>query len=359
VPQFLGLTGALSVRQTALLVLAATIVALVVLAVAFAVYTIALRIQSVSRARRWERLEAEWEEPLLRALADPAMAPEVHARIEPRYRLHFVQFALSYARRVRGEERLVLRKLAEPYLGPIAARAWSKHQEIRTRAVQTLATLGLPSYAGEVVSALDDPSPLVAMVAARGLATQEHPEYAPAVLRRLERFENWSRSFLASMLSAIGTEGTGALRDTLADESAEGWVRAVSAEALATLKDFESGDLAATVADAEEDPELLVSSLRLLAVVGRPEHAPVVRERCASPDALIRSEALRALGTLGGEEDQVRLLGAMSDPSPWVAIHAAEGLWEAGGIALLRDLAESDHPRAELARQILTEEGRA
>lgn len=352
----LGLTGAASVRNTALYLLIGTIAALLLLAVAFAVYTLLLRFGNDLKERRWRRLEALWEEPLLLALADPEMADALHQMIEPRYRLHFVHFVLDYARRLRGEERAVLRKLAEPYLGPIAERVWSKHQEIRTRAVQTLGTLGLPRYAGEVVTALDDPSPLVAMVAARALATEEHAEYAPAVLRRLRRFGNWSRSFLASMLSSIGSEGVPALRNTLVDREEQDWVRAVAAEALTTLKDFDSGDLAARLVESEEDPELLTAALRLLGVVGRPEHAAAVRERCASPDATIRSVALLALGTLGGEEDQARLLGAMSDPSPWVAIHAAEGLWEAGGAVLLHDLAESDHPRSELARQILTEE---
>ncbi len=354
--QILGLTGAGAVRNTALLVLIGTVVALLVLAVVFALYTLALRIDNDLKERRWKRLESRWEEPLLLALADPEAIGALHEMVEPRFRLHFVRFVLDYARRVRGEERSVLRKLAEPYLGPIAERVWSKHQEIRTRAVQTLGTLGLPRYAGEVVTALDDPSPLVAMVAARALTSEEHPEHAPAVLRRLRRFETWSRSFLASMLSAMGSEGVPALRDTLADQEEPDWVRAVAAEALTTLKDFGCGDLAAQVVEVEDEPELLAAALRLLAVVGRPEHAPGVRQRCASPDATIRSVALRALGTLGEEEDRVRLLGAMADPSPWVAIHAAEGLWEAGGASLLHDLADSDHPRSELARQILTQE---
>lgn len=354
-----GLLEAYSVENTALLAVAAIVAALLTLTIVFAAYTVALRIASRRKARRWKRLEDAWQEPLLRALADPSLAASVHDVVQPRDRLHFVRFVLDYARRVRGDERGVLRQLAEPYLDPIAERARSRRQEIRTRAVQTLGTLGLPRYAGEVVTALDDPSPLVAMVAARALATEEHPEYAPAVLHRLHRFENWSRGFLASMLSAIGAEGAPALRESLADEGEVSWVRAVTAESLTALKDLGSGDIAARVVDVGKDPELLVAALKLLAVVGRPEHAGVVRTRCASPDFRIRSAALLALGTLGDEEDRMRLLGAMSDPSPWVAIRAGQGLWEAGGAPLLRDLANSDHPRADLARQILTDEGEA
>ncbi len=358
-PDLPGHLGALSFRESALLLLALSIAALLVMAVAFGLYAVVLRVRNELRERRWRRLEATWEEPVLAALADPDRIGRAQEAVEDRYRLHFVRFVLSYARRVRGQERETLRKLVAPYLDPIAERVWSKHQEIRTRAVQTLGTLGLPQYAGEVVTALDDPSPLVAMVAARALASDEHPEYAEAVLRRLRRFDTWSRSFLASMLAGIGNEGAPAIRATLTDRNEPAWVRAVAAEALGALKDFEAGDPAAHVVEAEEDPELLSAALRLLALVGSPEHATVVRSRCASPDPTVRSAALRALGTLGDEEDANRLLGAMADPSPWVAIHAARGLLAAGAHQLLSDLADSDHPRALLAQQIVMEEGEA
>ncbi|MDX1689262.1 MAG: HEAT repeat domain-containing protein, partial [Candidatus Promineifilaceae bacterium] len=183
-------------------------------------------------------------------------------------------------------------------------------------------------------------------------AWEEAVSRAPQQLERLARFRGWSQGYMASMLASIGSEAAPALRDSLADEEEEPWVRAVAADALLMLKDFEAGDLAARVVELEDDPELLTSALRLLTEVGRPEHIPVIRVRCASPDPRVRSHALSALGTLGEEEDVPRLLGAMSDPSPWVAIHAARGVISAGAGELLRDLAYSDHPRAELAQQV-------
>lgn len=353
---FLLTFSGLEFREEALLLLVLSIAALVVLSLVFAAYTLALRIQNERRERRWQRLRERWDEPLLVALADPDEAQALHALVEPQYRLHFVRFILEYARRVRGEEREILKDLAQPYLQPIADRTWSRYSEIRTRAVQTLGTLGLPRFSAEVLTALDDESPLVAMVAARSLCRKEHAEYAPAVLRRLSRFEGWSARFLASMLAEIGPDATPALRDTLDDEREAPWVRAVAADALRLLGDFEAGDIAAQVADAAEDRELAASALELLSVVGRPEHAEVIRKRCASPDFVVRSHAVAALGVLGDEEDARRLLAAMADPSPWVAISAAQGLVSAGSKSLLQDLADSDHPRARLAAQVLSEE---
>lgn len=352
----LGFPAGGAVRESMLALLIAVIGALLLLAVAFGLYTLFLRFQHERRESRWRDLESRWQEPLLLALADPETADAVHDAVDEPYRLHFVRFCLEYARRVRGEERETIKRLAGPYLEPLVERAQHRDVGVRTRAVQTLGTLGLPTYVGVLVDALDDESPLVAMVAARGLAREDQAEFAPEVLARLGRFEEWSRPFMASMLANMGPGSAPALRTALGDGERIPWVRAVAGDALWILKDLPAGDLAAKVVELEEDPALLASALRLLTVVGRPEHIDVIRVRCASPDASVRSYALRALGTLAEEDDVPRLLGALSDPSPWVAIHAARGLLEAGGELLLRDLADSDHPRAILAGQVLLEE---
>jgi HEAT repeat protein len=339
-------------------ILLVTIAALVVLAFAFGAYTIYLRIRTDRRERRWRVLTAKWEEPILLAVEDPDQVQVLHDLVAPSERLHFVRFILEYSRRVRGEERQILRELAAPYLAPIADRLDSPFSEIRTRAVQTLGTLGLPRYAPRLIDALDDPSPLVAMVAAWSLCLEQNPEYAPAVLRHVERFQFWSRTFVASLLASLGPGAAPVLRTTLRDGRTPPWVRAATAEALRTLDDFDAGDAAAEVVAREHDPELVAAAMRLLTRVGRPEHAEIIRARCASPDYSLRASAIAALGVLGSGDDHPRLLGAMSDPSPWVAIQAARGLVAAGGTALLEDLRDSDHPRSLLAAQVLEEEAR-
>ncbi|MFQ5538582.1 MAG: HEAT repeat domain-containing protein [Gemmatimonadota bacterium] len=343
------------VRDAALVVIAYLVGVLLLLSFAFAVYTFWLRFRHRARDARWNRLREGWETPVLEVLDDPGGIPALQASIPREMRLYFVRFVVEFARRVRGPELDTLRRLALPFLEPLVRRTLSGDVEVRTRAVQTLGTLGLPRYADVVVEAMDDPSPLVAMVAVRALARPEYAEFTEPVLKRLYRFHSWSRGFLSAMLAGIGSEGVPHLRKALADGEEEPWVRAVVADALAVLGDPGSGDIAAGVVEIEEDEDLLAAALRLLAVVGRPEHIDVVRVRCASPIPHVRSHALKALGVLGREEDVPRLLGAVADPSPWVALRAAEGILAAGAHPLLRDLAESDHPRALLAAQVLAE----
>ena len=117
-----------------------------------------------------------------------------------------------------------------------------------------------------------------------------------------------------------------------------------------------AADVAARIVVTSQDRELLAATLRLLAGVGRPGHAAVIRARCGSPDFVIRAQALTALGMLSDEEDLPLLRRSMEDPSPWVALHAARGLREVGDREFLATLADSDDPRAVLAGQVLYEE---
>lgn len=346
-------------RQRALLVLVVTIAALVALAMAFAAYAVWVRLRTDARERRWRRLRATWEPQVLAHLTANGGGGVAPPSVAPEDRLFFVRFLLEYHRRMTGQEADALRALALPYLGPVARRAAGHRPEQRARAIQTLGALGLPEHAAEVIAALEDPSPLVAMVAARALCTRRHPEYGAAVLRRVERFRGWSRGFLASMLAGVGTEMAPHLRKVLGDDDEAPQARAVAAEALRRLADLASGDVAARVAGAAADVGLAAASLRLLAVVGKPEHLGVVRTLTASGDPTVRAAAMSVLGTLGSAGDHPRLVGGMGDPSPWVAIQAARSLVRTGGGDLLVDLRDSDHPRAALAAQVLLEAGGA
>jgi HEAT repeat protein len=120
-----------------------------------------------------------------------------------------------------------------------------------------------------------------------------------------------------------------------------------------------AGDLAATALASDPEREFAASLLRLLAEVGRRDHLPIVRTLAKGDDVMIRAQALHALGLLTDGSDVPVLVEAMADPSPWAAMHAARGVREAGGRALLEDMVGSDHVHARLAGQVLNEEAEA
>ena len=69
-------------------------------------------------------------------------------------------------------------------------------------------------------------------------------------------------------------------------------------------------------------------------------------------------QALRALGSIGGEAEIPLLVEAMRDPSPWAALNATEGLLAAGGARVLTQIATSGDGVGMLARQVLAEGAR-
>ena len=353
--ELLGILDGLPLQETAFAILLVMVGLLLLLSIAFAINVLVFRVLNDRTAKRWSRLEAQWEEPLLGVLADPDSLPDLWERIDERDQSHFVDFVLRWVRRVRGGGEDVLRKAALPFLEPVARHLDAPRVEMRTHAVQTLGFLGLPRYEDEVLAAMDDESPLVAMVAARSLAKMGTVSYARPILAHLHRFEDWNQNFLASMLASMGPAAAPALRETAENGDETPWVRAVAIDALRHLSDLKAADVAARIVAGQEDRELLAAALRLLTEVGRPDHLGVIRTRTSSSDFVIRAHSLSALAALGGQEDVGILTDAIEDPSPWVAIHAARGLQAAGAVEPLHALAQSTHPRASLARQVLME----
>ncbi len=324
-------------------------------AIGFAISVVVLRLRNERKAAHWARLEARWDQAILGVLTGDRASDDFWSLVAPEEELFCVNYVLRFSRRVSGAERTILRGLAAPYLPRIEARLHDRDPQRRARAVQTLGELGLPNYANSVIDALDDPSPIVAMVAARTLARKEHPEYLPSVVARLHRFTTWSRNFLASMLASVGPEAGATLRDVLADTSRSTEVRALVATTLAYLHDLPAADIAATTIATATDRELLAACLRLLERVGRAEHRDPVRLAMESSDFVVRAAAASALGTIGAQDDMARLRAACEDDSRWVAIHAARALRDAGQLEALQQLASTGQDRATLALQVLSE----
>lgn len=353
----LGSLGTALLHDRVLQVLVGSVLLFLLVALVFAGVTFALRLRHERKERLWRRLEERWEGPLLEAMADPERVSGLQDRIEEGYRLHFLDYVLQYARRVGGTERETLKVLARPFLPLILPELENEEVGIRARAVQTVGLLGLPLYTAEVRSAMDDPSPLVAVIAAQHLAHEAGAVVAPDVLQTLDRFSAFSVGYLMDMVVALGPDAIPPVRLALEQRDRPVRTRIVAARSLATLRDLAAADLAAELTTKEEDPELLAALLQLIAAVGTEEHLPAVRNHLDSEHFFVRMRATRALAELGTEEDLPLFIERLSDPSPWVAMAAARGAYRLGGEKPLSLLAGRDDPVTPLARQILAEEG--
>lgn len=336
-------------------VLTVAVAVLSLLSFGFALVALVLRFHNDVSARKTAELTAVWEPTMLEVLAGSTPPQALADLVDERDTPEFLGFLLGYAKRLRGEEREKVRALAAPYLPELDRRVRRRSAEDRGLAVQALAEMGMPAYAGTVAKALDDASPVVAMIAARGLFRPGQERYFSNVLRRLQRFTLWSRSYLASLLAGGGPATAPLLRGMLADPGQPALVRAVATDALASLNDLGSVEVALDLLDPDADRELLAGCLRLVRELGHRGHVDHVMRFVTASDPVIRAAAVAAVGSLGGKADVPILQSLLDDDSYWVSLQAARGLMALGEIDLLRRLAAGDGPWALLAQQVLTE----
>ena len=336
--------------------IAAITLCLVLLALGCAALALLYRRRGEQRDVQFESDAEAWDPLLLAYLFDDVSPESVVGALDDRERLRFLAHLLTYSRRLAGDDRAKIQRLARPLLGLVRDRLTRRSAAVRARAVQTLGELGWPDYADEVVNALDDPSPLVALIAMQILCRPEGSPHIPDVLGRLDRFTSWTPRFLGATLASAGQDACAALRWALADPGTDPQVKIAVAEALRLLNDFHAADVALSVLESDHDRDVLAAVLRLIGTVGRSEHGPTVAAMTTSEDFVVRVAAADGLAGIGGPQELERLRTMVfEDPSPWVALRAARSLGQAGWNAALRALADSSHDRASVGAQVLAE----
>jgi HEAT repeat protein len=323
---------------------------------------VVLRVRNVMQLKRWHRLEARWEPAIIDVLVGQIRERELHALVRHEDQRYFVDFLLRYGKRLKGVERETVVRLAQRYLPAIAEQLEGRSPERRARAIRTLGELDAATYTTQIIAALRDHSPLVAITAGRALARRQDPELAQSLVDSLESFELWDTRFLSSLLADLGPKATPVLREVLDDRERPARTRALAAHTLERLNDLNAAHIAVAVLEAssamsepfsEERVDLIVAALRLIRKVGRGEHLGPVRRLVESSHAAVRGYAVNALASVGSSADAPLIRPAIDDESSWVVMHAVRGLKTLGELDELQQLAASNHPRADAAREVL------
>lgn len=335
------------------LVCTAVLVGLVVL---FALFTVGIRLRRNHLEGRRKQMLKRWQPLLLEIINGDLPANVLHKEVQKGEKREFLEFIYCYARLLRGQCLERIRTAAVPYLDELHTVYGKKTPEHRARYVQIVGLMGEDRHVYRLVNALDDPSPLVAMMATRVLIRRSKAVYAEKILQRLHRFEDWSIDALAGLIASMGGGVSGLLRQVLADADQPVQVRTVAALALQTLNDAKAADLAACLLEQAAEQPLLRALLQLIGQVGKPRHLPQVQPFVMAASDAVRIRAVQALGQLSQKEQVEHLEEAVSDTSPWVARQAAQGLKRMGRSDVLRGFVSVEHPRSELAWEVLCED---
>lgn len=230
--------------------------------------TFRLRSRNLHKAHFWGELESRWE-PLLEDIAKGRRVPDViRPLVKPDEELYFVDLIMRRAVAAPAQQTSIYRDLAAPYLKVLSERVATGDREQRARAVHTLAVLGEQQYLPVFMKALEDKSPLVALLSARALATWGEPAVAEHLLPALQRFEAWNPNVLASLLVSLGKTVAPSLRTNLRNTHHSSWVRTIAMKALTELRDPLATPLAVEILRQEKDINLQIAAIQLLAQMG-------------------------------------------------------------------------------------------
>jgi HEAT repeat protein len=301
-------------------------VAMFVVAISFLVAASRLRRANSRKAELWAALEVQFGQQVQRIAYGEAPVAALHARIGRGEQVVLLDYLYkAMVQEARPARRELYAELARPYLGQLEERARTGDTWQRARAVRTLAELAGANAAATIFAALDDPAPHVAMTAARVYAQQGLGPVDP-LLERIERYGSWDRRLLRSVLVSFGRPAAPALHALMADASSPAPVRAVCADALASLDSRGVGETAAAILRGTEDVDLVAACLRLLRPPATEAQREVVRRLCRAEDDVVRGQAVACLARIGRPEDMELLNLATADLSPWVVRSATLGL---------------------------------
>jgi len=318
----------------------------------FAAVVVLLRIRNVRRVARIAERRRRWYPRVIGLISDDSDTQGLSELVAPSEQEDVVEICWDVARRLRGSDRSRIQRFAAPLLDVTTPDLEARRPETRARALQIVSCLGGRVYEPAIVGFLDDPSPLVSVVAARALCQPNRAEWIREVLDRLVRYEAWSPALTASMLATVGTGAAPDMRQYLGDRRRPAFARAAVARSLTLLKDVESAEVAAAQMTSG-DPELITACLHLLAAIGSEAQADAVRPLIDDDRFFVRAAAISVLGKLGAPEDAQTIVAAIEPDSPWIAIRASHALADLHASNELAALVEAGGLPAEAAIETL------
>ncbi len=300
----------------------ATVLVLFGWAAAMALVALALRWSQQIRARAQARREEHWQ-PLVE---DFVLEGRPLPSIRDRDLDTVLDIVLRYADTLRGPEadRIIAFLEDDGYVALALQDLGSRSRWKRARAAERLGRMRSPRAVPFLITAMQDESDDVRVVAARALATIGDARAIPSLAAALGDPSRWTASNVASELIALGLDAVPALQQIAwSGEPGEGGSH-----------------------------EAAVTAVRVLGDIRDPRAAPVLLQLLSgSSDLNMRARSAAALGSLGGSQAAAALRAALGDPEWQVRAQAASSLGRLGDVASVADLARAAEDRSWWVRR--------
>jgi HEAT repeat protein len=269
---------------------------------------------------------------------------------------HLLDLCGRFAQRLTGADLGRIEDFTARFAWRPARRLREADIDGRAKSVMLLSAIGGRRYEPALKAALEDPDPLVAMVAAQAVAKHGLVGQVPRIIERVSALGVWSPAFIAEVVAAVGIAAATPLIEVLGDAARPAAERSTAALALSRLHDPRAADAAAAVLEQGGSRDLVAGCLRIMEEVGRAKHLGPIRRLLHHSDFAVRARAAAALGAMGTAADADLLSDLMGDSSRWVALNAAQGLRRLHRDDLLCSVAAGSGEAALIAAEALQSE---
>src|SRR4026207_627811 len=288
-------------------------------------WIIVSRVMRRSTERRRRSMVAVWRPLLAESLAEaPATLPSVH----PRDHVLFLYLWNSLQESIKGDASGQLNDVARRTgMDTVAVRfLHTGRLRLQLLAVATLGHLKEVSVWEELVRLAHAHNAFLAIEAARAMVRLRPTAAIPRLLPLISTRRDWSPLKVMALLNEAGADLVAAALAQAA-VSAPPPIAARLFRLGAALRSHYSVPIIRQLMNEQELAEdVIAASLFFFGACSDPRDLPLVRVYLNHPTWYIRVQAVTALGKIGLEEDEARLIGLLGDSYWWVRYRAAEAL---------------------------------
>ena len=289
------------------------------------VWILLLRMLRQNTERRRRNMVDVWRPLLAESLVEvPAILPSIH----PRDHVLFLYLWNHLQESIKGDASGQLNDVARRAgMDTVALRLLHTGRlRLQLLAVATLGHLKEASVWDELVRLAHAHNAFLAIEAARAMVRIRPKAAIPLLIPLVSTRSDWSPLKVMALLNEAGADlvATALAQATL---SAPPPIAARLIRLLASLRSPYALPIIRQLMNEQKPAEdVIAASLFLFGECSDPQDLPMVRVYLTHPTWYIRVQAATALGKLGLEEDEARLIGLLEDTYWWVRYRAAEAL---------------------------------
>lgn len=284
-----------------------------------------LRYVRLAKERRRQRVTETWRPLLAQCVVE---IPDTLPPLKPDDHVVFLYLWNHCVESIRGEARAQLNELARRMGTDQFAKRLLRARLLRRRllAIVTLGHLQERSIWNELAATLQDDNAFLSLVAAKALLNIDAQAAIPLLIPVMSHRKDWSPLKVIAMFEAVGA-------DLAAETIAKAATQAppeIAARLIRHLAATRSAQglpiLRILLQERPASDDVLSACLFLFGQCSDPRDVATVREHLTHPTWYVRLQAASALGKMGVEEDETRLIRLLDDDHWWVRYRAAEAL---------------------------------